>query len=91
MTDVSTPGAPGSLTAPLLSGWESIGVLLAVVVLGGVLLGVLVVLVGAARTGASGRSEWQAYLVARSAARLARTAPGAAEGDPPADPGPPVR
>lgn len=65
MADVSTPRAPGNLTVPVLSGWETIGVLLAVVVL----VGVLVVLVGTARTGATGRTEWQAYLTARSGGR----------------------
>lgn len=90
MTDVGTR-APGNLTVPLLSGWETIGGLLAAVVLGGVLVGALVVLARAARTGASGRSEWQAYLAARSAGRPGTTGAGPGEGDPPAASGPTVQ
>ena len=71
MTDVGTPRAPGNLTVPVLSGWETIGVLLAVVVL----VGVLVVLLGTARTGATGRAEWQTYLAARSTGRAGRLDP----------------
>ncbi len=66
--DPSFPGstaAPGDLTVPLTSGWQVVaaGVLL-------LLVAALVVLaVAAARTGASERSDWQAWLAARPSRR----------------------
>ncbi|MGY1792414.1 hypothetical protein ACI796_00370 [Geodermatophilus sp. SYSU D00525] len=63
MADVPTPPDPGSMTVPPLFGWEYIvgGLLLLVAVV------VVLAVVGAARAGAGGRSEWQAWLDARSA------------------------
>src|SRR4051794_1389418 len=62
MAPVTTPPAPGSMTVPLLFGWEHI--LTAVTV--GVVVAVAALVVLAARKGASERSEWQAWLDARS-------------------------
>jgi hypothetical protein len=65
MTPVPTTPAPGSMTVPPLFGWEH--VLVAVVVV--VVLAVAALAVLAAGTAVSGRSEWQAWLDERSAAR----------------------
>jgi cytoskeletal protein RodZ len=65
MADVPAAPVPGNLTVPPLFGWEALLVLLAVLVA----VGVLVAVVGTARAGATGRSEWQAYLAARSSGR----------------------
>ncbi|MGY1779931.1 hypothetical protein [Geodermatophilus sp. SYSU D01036] len=73
MADVPTPPDPGSMTVPLLFGWESIvvGLLLLVAVV------VVLAVVGAARAGTGGRTEFQAWLDARSAGPHDGT-PGAA-------------
>ena len=65
MATVPTPPAPGSMTVPPLFGWEHI---LTVLVL---LIAVAVAYLGvaASRAGTSGRSEWQAWLDARSSRR----------------------
>jgi cytoskeletal protein RodZ len=55
------------MTVPPLFGWETLLVLLAVLVA----IGVVVAVVGTARAGATGRSEWQEYLDARSGRRAA--------------------
>jgi hypothetical protein len=57
--------APGDLTVPLTSGWQAVaaGVLLLLVA------AVVVLAVAAARTGASERSDWQAWLAARPSRR----------------------
>jgi len=62
MAHVAAPPAPGSLTVPPLFGWEAIltGLLLLIAV------AVAFLVIAAARAGASGRSEWQAWLDARS-------------------------
>ena len=62
MAPVTTPPMPGSMTVPLLFGWEAIltvGALL-------VALAVAFFVVSAAGTAKGGRSEWQASLDARS-------------------------
>ncbi|MGY1687728.1 hypothetical protein ACI8AV_06340 [Geodermatophilus sp. SYSU D00804] len=63
MADVPTPPDPGSMTVPPLFGWESIvvGLLLLVAVV------VVLAVVGAARSGAGGRADFQSWLDARSA------------------------
>jgi hypothetical protein len=78
--DVVPLPAPGSLTVPLLSGWEGIVVALLVVLAVGV--GFLVV--GAVASGRRhGSSEWEDWLEGRSRSRLGHEeAPGA---DAPAD------
>ncbi|WP_448628619.1 hypothetical protein [Geodermatophilus sp. URMC 64] len=72
MAPVSTPPAPGSMTVPPLFGWETIltGLLLLIAV------AVVALVVVAARAGASGRSEWQAALDARSRRWDAAPEPG---------------
>ena len=62
MAPVTTPPAPGSMTVPPLFGWEVVATVLVVLVL----LAVAFVVVGAVSTGRSDRSEWQAWLAARS-------------------------
>ena len=64
MTPATTPPAPGSMTVPLLFGWEAILVVLVVAVA----VAVAFVAFGALRPGRSDRSEWQAWLETRSAA-----------------------
>ncbi len=63
MPAASPSADPGDLTVPLLLGWEYVAVVLGLVLA----LVVVVSLVGAARAGRGGRSEWQAWLDARSA------------------------
>ncbi len=62
MTPATAPSAPGSMTVPLLFGWEVILVVLAVLVA----VAVVFVAFGAARASRSERSEWQAWLDTRS-------------------------
>lgn len=62
MALVTTPPAPGSMTVPPLFGWEVVATVLVVLVLVAVAFGV----VGAVSGGRSDRSEWQAWLAARS-------------------------
>lgn len=62
MAPVSTPPAPGSMTVPPLFGWEVVATVLVVLVLVAVAFGLL----GAVSGGRSDRSEWQAWLAARS-------------------------
>lgn len=64
MTSATAPPAPGSMTVPPLFGWEVILVVLVVLVAAVV----VIVAFGAARASGSERSEWQAWLDARSAA-----------------------
>jgi len=59
--DVNPP-LPGSMTVPPLFGWEHI--MTALVLVGA--LAVAFLLLAAARAAGSGRSEWQAWLDARS-------------------------
>ncbi len=68
--------APGSLTVPLLTGWEGLVLMLLAVV--AVALGFLVI--GALATGRRSRSpEWQAWLEGRSRSRLEPGEPTAAD------------
>ncbi|SNR24876.1 hypothetical protein [Blastococcus mobilis] len=62
MTQATSPPLPGSMTVPPLAGWE---VILAVVALL-VAVAVVSLVVLAAGAAENGRSEWQAWLDARS-------------------------
>jgi hypothetical protein len=62
MAPVTSPPLPGSMTVPPWFGWENI---LAVLVLL-VVVGVAFFVVSAVGEDANGRSEWQAWLNARS-------------------------
>ena len=62
MAPAPTPQMPGNLTVPVLFGWENLATVVVLVVVTAV---VFVVILAAASTG-SGRSEWQAWLDARS-------------------------
>jgi hypothetical protein len=59
------PPAPGSLTVPPLFGWEGIATVVVLVVA----VAVVFLVVAVTRAGADQRSEWQAWLDARSSAR----------------------
>jgi hypothetical protein len=71
MTSATTVAQPGDMTVPLLFGWEGIAVAVTVVLV----VGAVAFLMLAAGRGASGRSDWQAWLDARSASPLEETAP----------------
>ena len=60
-----TPPAPGSMTVPPLFGWEGIATVLVLLVV----LGVAFLVAAMSRAGAGERSEWQAWLDARSSRR----------------------
>lgn len=60
-----TPPLPGSMTVPLLFGWEQILTVLLVLIA----LGVAFFVASAAGTSVDGRAEWQAGLAARSRRR----------------------
>jgi hypothetical protein len=62
MAPATTPPPPGSMTVPPLFGWEAI--LTVVAILLTLAVGYLVIL--ASRTSKDSRSEWQAFLEARS-------------------------
>jgi hypothetical protein len=79
MTPVPTEPLPGSMTVPLLFGWENIVVVLVVLVA----VAVVFFLASVAGTGADDRSEWQAGLEARSRDRLD---PSLHRSEPPAKP-----
>jgi hypothetical protein len=66
MAPATTPPLPGSMTVPPWFGWQD--VIVVVVVMAAV--GVAYFLVAAARSSAGGRSEWQAYLEARSSRQV---------------------
>ncbi|MGY1802390.1 hypothetical protein ACI78T_03815 [Blastococcus sp. SYSU D00922] len=70
MTPVPSSPAPGSMTVPPLFGWEVI----LVVLVGVVLVGVLFLVLGAARASGSERSEFQAWLDGRSGSRAGEDA-----------------
>jgi hypothetical protein len=61
MTPVPTP-RPGNMTVPPTFGWEDIATALLVVSV----VAVAFLLIGAAAASLGGRSEWHAYLGARS-------------------------
>jgi hypothetical protein len=65
MEDVTTPPLPGRMTVSPLFGWEDILTVLAVLVVAAVAFLAL----GAGGAGADERSEWQAWLDARSGRR----------------------
>jgi hypothetical protein len=65
MAHVTTPPAPGSMTVPPLFGWEGIILVLALLTA----VAVAFLLIGAAGSSARGRSEWEAWLEARSRPR----------------------
>lgn len=62
MAAPTTPPLPGSMTVPLWYGWEAILGLLLLAVLGAVVF----FLVSASGSAPDERSEWQAFLAARS-------------------------
>lgn len=59
-----TPPLPGSMTVPLWYGWEAVLGVLLLAVLGAVVF----FLVTASGSDSNQRSEWQAFLAARSGA-----------------------
>ena len=65
MPDAPTPLPPGSMTVPPWFGWETVAILMTVLLVAGVVF----LVIGAARAGAGGRDEWRALLEARSARR----------------------
>jgi hypothetical protein len=65
MAHETNPPAPGSLTVPPLFGWEGIATVVVLVVA----LAVVFLVVAVTRAGADQRSEWQAWLDARSSGR----------------------
>ncbi len=65
MAHVSSPPAPGGMTVPLLFGWEHILAVLLVLVA----VAVVFLVIGATGAGGNERSEWQAWLDARSVRR----------------------
>jgi hypothetical protein len=65
MEHVTTPPLPGRMTVPPLFGWEDILTVLAVLVVAAVAF----LAHGAGGAGADERSEWQAWLDARSGRR----------------------
>jgi hypothetical protein len=62
MAPVTTPPLPGSMTVPPLFGWENILIVVAIAVA----VALVFLVVGATGGAANGRSEWQAWLDARS-------------------------
>jgi hypothetical protein len=62
MTPTPTPPPPGSMTVPPVFGWEDIATVLVVVL---VLAAVAFLALAAGRAGTA-RSDWQAWLDARS-------------------------
>lgn len=80
MAPVPTPPLPGSMTVPPLFGWETILAVLALLVA----VAVVFFLVAAAGRGVDSRSEWQAWLDARSSEPqdLATEPPGPVTRDP---------
>jgi hypothetical protein len=75
MAHVTTSPAPGSMTVPPLFGWEGILSVLVVVVA----VAVAFLVFSTTRAGATERSEWQAWLQARSG-RLDEPAPDPDDG-----------
>jgi hypothetical protein len=62
MAPVATAPVPGNLTVPPLFGWQDIVVLMLLVIAAAVAF----LVVGAGRAGRQERSDWQAFLDARS-------------------------
>lgn len=62
MAPATTPPLPGSMTVPLLFGWEHVVTALLLLVA----VAVAFFLMSAAGSNSSGRAEWQAFLDARS-------------------------
>ncbi len=62
MAQQMTPPVPGNMTVPPLFGWEAIATVLVLVVAAAVTF----LVVATTRAGAEERSEWQAWLDARS-------------------------
>jgi hypothetical protein len=77
MAHETRPPAPGSLTVPPWFGWEGIATVVVLVVA----VAVVFLVVAVTRAGAEQRSEWQAWLDARSSGRR----------DPALGPGHPLR
>ena len=62
MPDASTRLPPGSMTVPPWFGWETVALVVTVLLVSGVVF----LVVGATRAGAARRDEWRALLEARS-------------------------
>jgi hypothetical protein len=65
MAPVTNPPLPGSMTVPPWFGWENIMAVLVLLVV----VGVAFFVVSSVGEDANGRSEWQAWLDARSRQR----------------------
>ncbi len=65
MSTVPTPLPPGSMTVPPTFGWEQIAGVLVILTV----VAVAFLLLGAGLASLNRRSEWQAYLGARSSRR----------------------
>ena len=65
MAPVPTPPPPGNMTVSFLFGWQDIATVVGLLVV----VAAAALVVGMAWAGASGRSEWQAWLDARSSSR----------------------
>jgi uncharacterized membrane protein len=62
MASVPTPPAPGSMTVSMMFGWQTIATVVTLLVV----VAVVFLLIGSVSRSATGRSEWQAWLDARS-------------------------
>ena len=62
MPDASTRLPPGSMTVPPWFGWETVALVVTVLLVSGVVF----LVVGATRAGTARRDEWRALLEARS-------------------------
>jgi hypothetical protein len=77
MTSDATP-APGSMTVPLLHGWQGLVVLLVAVVV----VAVAFLMIGVMRSEGTSSSEWESWLESRSLGGSAhRDEPSAGEHD----------
>ncbi len=65
MAPDTVPPAPGSMTVPPLFGWELIATVLVLLIV----VAVAFVVIATTRVGTDERSEWQAWLDARSSRR----------------------
>ena len=68
MAPAPTPHVPGNMTVSFLFGWQGLVTLLVVVIV----VGIVFLLVSAARSTKDTREEWQEYLGSRSRALTTR-------------------